>query len=80
MTSNVIDDVESIKSKKLKTMNLRKARKWWDDQSNKLKLLQTIIVTNTMNLAPKKTDELKQFILQCILAERDGSVLNMPSP
>jgi hypothetical protein len=45
-TSNIIAEVENMKSKKLKTMNLKKACKWWKEQSKKLKVLKRNIVTN----------------------------------
>jgi hypothetical protein len=51
--------VENVKSKKLKTENLRKAWKWWDDQGRKLKVLKTNIVTDAMSLAPSDLAELE---------------------
>jgi hypothetical protein len=79
MIGNIAAEVENTKSKKLKTMNLRKARKWWDDQSTKLKVVKTNIVTDAMSLGLGDIDELEQFMLQCVRSEREGSVLDMPS-
>jgi hypothetical protein len=78
-TSNIAAEVENVKSKKLKTVNLRKARKWWDDQGKKLKLLKTNIVTNAMSLAPSDVAQLEQFMLRSIHTEHEGNVLELPN-
>ena len=79
MISNIIVKVDNIKSNKLKIVNLRKARKWWDDHSSKLEVVNTNIVTDTMSLGPRDMDALEQFMLQCIRAEREGSLLDILS-
>jgi hypothetical protein len=73
-TSNIAAEV------KLKTVNLRKARKWWDDQSKKLKVLKTNIVTDAMSLAPSDVVELEQFMLRSIRTEHEGNIPELPSP
>jgi hypothetical protein len=78
-TSNIAAEVENVKSKKLKTVNLRKARKWWDDQGKKLKLLKTNIVTDAMSLAPSDVAQLEQFMLRSIRTEHEGNVPELPS-
>jgi hypothetical protein len=61
--TNKIDvRVENVKFKKFKTAHMRKAKKWWDEQSNRLKILKTYIVIDVMNLASKDLNQLDQFI------------------
>ena len=79
MIGNIAAEIEITKSKKLKTVNLRKARKWWDDQSNKLKVVKTNIVIDAMSLGPGDMDALEQFMLRCVRAEREGSLPDMPN-
>jgi hypothetical protein len=43
-----------------------------------LKLLKTDIVTDTISLAPEEMAQLEQFILRCVRAKREGSLLDMP--
>jgi hypothetical protein len=71
MIGNITDEVGNTKSKKLKIVNLKKARKWWEDQSNKLKVMKTNIVTNAMSLGPRDMDKLEQFMLRCVCAKRE---------
>ena len=49
--SNTTTKVENMKSKKLKIINLKKIRKWWDEKNNKLKVFKTNIITDVMSLA-----------------------------
>jgi hypothetical protein len=51
ISSKISNIVANIKFKKLKTVNLRKARRWWNEQSNTLKILKTNIITDAMSLA-----------------------------
>jgi hypothetical protein len=78
--SNIATEVENLKSKKLKTVNLRKARKWWEEQSSKLKMLKTNIITDVISLAPEDFPQLEQFMLWTIRTEHEGNVLEMPTP
>jgi hypothetical protein len=77
--SNIVAEVENLKSKKLKTVNLRKARKWWEEQSSKLKMLKTNIITDAINLVPEDLLRLDQFMLQAVRAEHEGQVPEMPT-
>ena len=79
-TSNIAAEVENLKSKKLKTMNLRKARKWWEEQSNKLKILKTNLITDEISLALENFYRLEQFMLRTIRSEHEGQVPEMPTP
>jgi hypothetical protein len=79
-TSNIAAEVENLKSKKLKTVNLRKARKWWEEQSSKLKMLKTNIIIDAISLAPEDFPRLDQFMLQAVRAEHEGQVPEMHVP
>jgi hypothetical protein len=79
-TSNIAVEVENLKSKKLKTVNLRRARKWWKEQSCKLKMLKTNIITDAISLAPEDFPRLDQFMLQAVRAEHEGQVPEIPVP
>jgi hypothetical protein len=78
--SNIAVEVENLKSKKLKTVNLRKARKWWEEQSSKLKMLKNNIITDAINLASEDFPQLVLFMLRTIRLEHEGNVPEMPTP
>ena len=79
-TSNIAVEVENLKSKKLKTVNLRKARKWWEEQSSKLKMLKTNLITDAISLAPEDFPRLEQFMLRIVRLEHESQVPEMPTP
>ena len=72
-TSNIANEVEKP-SRKMKTTNLAKPRKWWDEMDKQMQVLRASLMAFANNLTTKEDQMLERFKIECTRKEANGKV------
>ena len=72
-TSNIADEVDKP-SRKMKTTNLAKPRKWWDEMDKQMQLLWASLITFANSLTIEEDQMLERFMIECAWKEANGEV------
>ena len=72
-TSNIANEVEKP-SRKMKTTNLVKPHKWWDEMDKQMQLLQASLMAFANSLTTEEDQMLERFMIEWARKEANGEV------